>query len=110
MDGYKNLKKAYILDIIYLIYSKRIYMQVALNIPEFVPVSLNQSVEELGDSIKLNAALIFFKNGKFSLEQAAKFSNLDIYDFIKECKKNQISVVNYTEEELKEELALLDSI
>ena len=85
-------------------------MQVALNIPDFAPVSLNQTVKELGDSIKLNASLIFFKNGKLSLEQAAKFSNLDIYDFIKECKKNQISVIDYTEEELKEELALLDSV
>ncbi len=62
-------------------------MQVAIDIPDFVLMSLNKDIHELSDSIKLNAALMFYKNGQFSIEQASSFANLEIYEFIKACKK-----------------------
>jgi len=85
-------------------------MQLTLNIPDFTPFALNKDVSEIVDTIKLNTSLMLFKNQKLSITQASTFSNLSIYDFIKECKKNKIAVVEYTKDELKNELELLDNI
>ena len=85
-------------------------MQVTLNIPDFAPLALNKSIEELQQTIKLNTALMLFKNGKFSIEQASNFSNLSIYDFMKECNNNQISIISYSEDELKNELQMMSNL
>ncbi len=70
-------------------------MKITINIPEFAPLVLNKDLQELKDIIKLNSALMLYKNGKFFIEQAAHFANLSIYDFMKECSKNQIPVIHY---------------
>jgi len=79
-------------------------MQLTLNIPDFAPLTLNEDIKELADTIKLNTALMLFKNHKFSIEQASHFANLSIYDFMQECKKNEIPVISYDEAELEAEL------
>ena len=83
-------------------------MQLTLNIPDFTPFALNENLSEIVDIIKLNTSLMLFKNHKLSIEQASAFSNLCIYDFIKKCKSNQISVIDYSKDELKNELNLLN--
>ncbi len=85
-------------------------MQLTLNIPDFVPLTLNKDTSELKQTIKLNTALIFFKNTKFSIEQASEFANISIYEFMNECKKNSIPVISYDESELKSELKLLENL
>jgi len=62
-------------------------MQLTLNIPEFALLTLNKDIQELKQTIKLSTALMLFKNGKFSIEQASHFANLSLYDFMDECKK-----------------------
>jgi len=37
-------------------------MQLSLKIPDFTPLALNESVNELSKTIKLNTALMLFKN------------------------------------------------
>lgn len=85
-------------------------MQVTINIPDFAPLALNKTIEELQQTIKLNTALMLFKNGKFSIEQASTFSNLSIYDFMEECRYNQIPVISYTEDELANELEMMSHL
>ena len=85
-------------------------MQVTINIPDFAPLALNSDLQELKKTIKLNSALMLYKKGKLSLEQASDFANLSIYEFLQECKNNQIAVLSASEEELKEELELLAKI
>jgi len=85
-------------------------MQLTLNIPDFAPLSLNEDLKELAHTIKLNSALMLFRNHKFSIEQASHFANLSIYEFMEECKKNQIPVISYDEEELQAELESLKSL
>jgi predicted HTH domain antitoxin len=85
-------------------------MQLSLNIPDFTPLALNESVNELSKTIKLNTALMLFKNSKFSLEQASEFAGLSIYQFIIECKKNKISIISYDEDDLKDELNLMKNL
>jgi len=85
-------------------------MQVTLNIPDFVPLTLNKDLQELKQTIKINTALMLFKNEKFSIEQASIFANLSLYDFMDECKKNQIPITSYNEEELVNEMKLMSGL
>jgi len=85
-------------------------MQLTLNIPDFSPLTLNKDIVELKQTIKLNSALMLFKNAKFSIEQASRFANLSIYEFMNECKKNRIPVISYDEGELENELKMLENL
>ena len=60
--------------------------------------------------VKIKIALILFKNNKFSIEEASNFSNLSLYDFMGECKKNQITIISYDEDELVNEMKLMSGI
>jgi len=79
-------------------------MQLSIDIPDFAPLTLNSDIKELTNTIKLNSALMLFKNHKLSIEQASHFANISIYDFMQECSKNEIAVISYSEQELKDEL------
>ena len=85
-------------------------MQLTLNIPDFAPLTLNKDIQELKQTIKLSSSLMLFKNGKFSIEQASTFANLSLYDFMEECKKNQIPTISYEENELENELKLMSRL
>ncbi len=61
-------------------------------------------------SDKINTALMLFKNGKFSIEQASHFANLSLYDFMNECKKNQIPIISYDDGELENEMKLMSGL
>jgi len=85
-------------------------MQLILNIPDFAPLTLNKDIQELKQTIKVSTALMLFKNAKFSIEQASTFANLSIYEFMAECKKNQIPVISYEEDELANEMKLMSGL
>ena len=85
-------------------------MQLTLNIPDFATFTLNKDAQELKQTIKTSAALMLFKNGKLSIEQATHFANLTLYNFMEECKKNQIPVISYEADELENELKLMGSL
>ena len=74
-------------------------MQISIDLPnDFVVL---QSVHDM----RLSYALWLFKNAKITLSKAAELTNMDIYAFIAECKKNEVSVISITKTELLEELA-----
>ena len=85
-------------------------MQLTLNIPEFALLTLNKDILELKETIKISTALMLFKNGKFSIEQASHFANISLYDFMDECKKNEIPVICYEKDELENELKLMSEL
>ncbi len=85
-------------------------MQLTLNIPDFTILTLNKDIQELKQTIKTSTALMLFKNGKFSIEQASHFANLSLYDFMDECKKNQIPIISYNEDELENEMKLMSEL
>jgi len=84
-------------------------MQLTLNIPDFSTFAFNNDIKELKQTIKINTALMLFKKSKFSIEQASIFANLSIYEFMEECKKNQIAVISYAEDELLNEMKLMSN-
>jgi len=85
-------------------------MQLTLNIPDFTAFTLNNDLQELQKTIKLNSALMLFKSGKFSIEQASDFADMSLYDFMAECHKNHISVIGYDDEELSNELEMMKTL
>lgn len=53
--------------------------------------------------IQLGFALFLFRQGKISIGKAAQIARLDIYEFMKECSKQQIPIINLTEEDIQKE-------
>ena len=47
--------------------------------------------------------MMLVKQGKISVSKGAEFAEMSIYDFLKECKENDIPVIDYSKEELKQE-------
>ena len=80
-------------------------MQITLNIPEHYLVDANPV--ELGQRIKLYAALLMFQSGKLSAGAAAEFAGVDRFSFTAECCKHGIPLVDYAPEELHAELESL---
>ncbi|HNF27918.1 MAG TPA: UPF0175 family protein [Leptospiraceae bacterium] len=63
----------------------------------------------LAKEIQLSLALILFKQGKVSISKASSIAGLDLYEFMRECKRNEIPVINISGEDLAEELNSLKS-
>lgn len=85
-------------------------MELRINIPESYTLYFDANNEEsVGKEFKKNNALMLFKQGRVSVSKAAELAELDIYEFLAECKKNEIPVVDYSPEELDKEIAAIRS-
>ena len=80
-------------------------MQITLNIPE--QYFIDASPLELSRRIKLYAALVMFQSGQLSAGAAAEFAEADRLNFMIECGRHGIPVVDYAPDELESELASL---
>lgn len=76
-------------------------MKVTLDIPD--SYALYFGLSGIERQLKLFTALMLVKQGKISVSKAAELAEITIYDFLKQCKENDIPVVDYSKEELKEE-------
>ncbi len=85
-------------------------MQMTLNIPDFTPLALNIDIAELQQTIKQSTALMLYKKGKFSIEQASAFSGLSLYDFMEACASNDIPVIQYQPDELASEMQMMSRL
>ena len=75
-------------------------MQVSIDLPDvyFSFYDKPTLVKELQLSL-----LILFKQSKVSITKAANIAGMDLYEFMKECKRNEIPVINISVEEQNEE-------
>lgn len=76
-------------------------MKVTLDIPD--SYALFVGLSNIERQLKLYTALMLVKQEKISISKAAELAEISIYDFLKECKENDIPVIDYSKEELKEE-------
>lgn len=84
------------------------YYEIVINLPnDFVVL---QPIKEIEQNMRLSYALWLFKNAKVTLSKAAELATLDIYDFLAECKKNEVPVINVSKEELLDELASMNTL
>jgi len=82
-------------------------MQVAINLPsDFVEMQTAGVIER---EMRVSYALALFKAARVTLSKAAELADLSIYDFMKVCKENQVSVISATREELLQELESMRS-
>jgi predicted HTH domain antitoxin len=76
-------------------------MKVTLDIPD--SYALYFTFSSIEKEFKLYTALMLVKQGKISVSRGSEFAEMTIYDFMRECKKNDIPVIDYSREELKQE-------
>ncbi len=62
----------------------------------------------LAKELQVSLALLLFKQSKVSINKASSIAGMDLYEFMKECKKNEIPVISITVEELTDEWNRLD--
>ena len=87
-----------------------VVMQMTLNIPDFTPLALNIDIAELQQTIKQSTALMLYKKGKFSIEQASAFAGMNLYDFMEACANNEIPVIQYQPDELALEMQMMSRL
>ena len=76
-----------------------------INLPASFEDAVHLTEAELADHIRLMAALKMFELGKISAGKAAELSGLSKAHFIRACQRYKVSVYNYPDEEVAEELA-----
>lgn len=77
-------------------------MQITVDVPEQYPG--DRSPTELGQRIKLLAALLMFRSGEMSAGGAAEFADVDRFTFAAECQRHEIPMADYPREELEGEV------
>jgi predicted HTH domain antitoxin len=80
-------------------------MQVAIELPNDY-LTLNKK-DVVTKEIQLSYALWLFKQARITIGKAAQLAGLSLQDFMLECKKNQVSVIDTTEQEILKELSNL---
>ena len=83
-------------------------MQLAIDIPDELFLSINESKQNLIRIAKQKLAFELYKSHKISISQGAKFLDMDIYTFMKLLSKNQIPVID--DYDIKAELNALKGI
>ncbi|CAA6804729.1 MAG: Unknown protein [uncultured Sulfurovum sp.] len=69
-------------------------MQLAINIPDELFLSINESSQNLISIAKQKLTLELYKNDKISIGQGAKFLEMDIYSFMKLLNEHQIPAID----------------
>ncbi len=69
-------------------------MQLAIEIPDELFLSINESKQNLAQLVKQKLALELCKSHKISISQGAKFLDMDIYAFMKLLNKHQIPAID----------------
>ncbi len=74
-------------------------MQVVINVPD--QYFLDIPVGEIEGRLKISTALLMFQAGQISLGAACEFAGVDRYTFLAACRRYNIAVIDYDENELE---------
>ena len=69
-------------------------MQLSIDIPDELFLSINETQTELSQMIKQKLALELYKNHKISISQGAKLVDMDIYSFMRLLNEHQIPTID----------------
>ena len=69
-------------------------MQLAIDIPDELFLSINESKQNLIQIAKHKLALELYKNHKISISQGAKFLDMDIYAFMRLLNEHKIPAID----------------
>ena len=76
-----------------------------LNITEDFLLSIKKTPEELASEIVLMAAIKMFEPGKLSSGKASELAGISRREFLEKCSMYGVSVFNYSDDEIAEELS-----
>lgn len=82
--------------------------QVTLRVPETAFAALQKDPDEFAREMQLAAAVKWYEIGVVSQERAAEISGLSRSQFMQALSRFEVSPFQYTETELREELADAD--
>ncbi len=74
-------------------------MQIIVNVSDHY--FLDMPVGEIAGRLKLYTALLMFQAGQLSAGAACEFAEIDRYAFLEACKRHNIAVIDYDEDELE---------
>ena len=77
---------------------------VAAPLPDHLELAVGLTRSELGQHLRLMAALKMFELGKISSGTAAQLADLCRVDFFEACGRYRVSLFNYPPEEIETEL------
>jgi predicted HTH domain antitoxin len=83
--------------------------KVEVPVSDSILTSLNMKAEEIAFSMRREFALKSFRDGKLTLAQGADFCGMNIYDFISTASQSGIPIIDYSIEDVDNELALLNA-
>ena len=78
--------------------------ELTLQYPENFELAIQTTTEELEAQIRLMAALKMFELGKLASGKAAELAGISRTEFFEMCGRYQVSIYNYSSEELEIEL------
>lgn len=79
-------------------------MTITIDYPEDLELAVSTTKQELEAQIRLMAALKMFELGKLSSGKAAQLAGISRVEFFEMCGRYKVPIINYTAEELEEEL------
>jgi predicted HTH domain antitoxin len=94
--------------IINLTKSKRVTMNLAIDIPDNIFFGINQTEQSLSQLLREKLALELYKSSQISLSQGAKMLSMDIYEFMTFVSKHGISIID--DYDIAEEVIVAKSI
>ncbi len=80
-------------------------MQIVVTVPD--QYALDFSANDMAKRLKLSAALLMFRAGKFSAGAACEFAGIDRYAFLEACRQHRIDAVDYDPDEIEADFAAL---
>ena len=78
--------------------------ELVLTYPDDLPEAAHWRPDEVEEQYRLMAALKLFEIGKLSSGKAAEVAGLPRAEFLEQCARYAVSVYNYRDEEVEEEL------
>jgi len=69
-------------------------MQLSIDIPDELFLSINETQTNLVQILKQKLALELYKSHRISISQGAKFVNMDIYSFMRLLNKHKIPAID----------------
>ncbi len=78
---------------------------VVLNITDDFLLSIKKTPEELVSEIVLMAAIKMFELGKLSSGKASELAGISRREFLEKCSMYGVSIFNYSDDEIAEELS-----
>jgi len=78
--------------------------ELKIKYPKGFEFAVHMTKDEMEQHIRLMAALKMFELGKVSSGKAAELAGMSRVEFLETCGKYHVSIFNYPEEELEQEL------